>query len=185
MLNYAYSQEEFVCAPPCGPAGRDRRGDIVDIQLLPFTLQAERFALPLAQVRRVLPTLKAIPLPGAPAVVAGVVALRGQLVTVVDLCARLGWAAPPLRRWSPWIWACTERRDLLLPVESVMPVRRAGAADWTPAARLAKVQGNVSGVLRSSDGLYLLYDLDAFLSADEERALERALADHDARDAAE
>lgn len=156
----------------------------MDIQLLPFTLQAERFALPLAQVRRVLPALKATPLPGAPAVVAGVVDLRGQLVTVVDLCARLGWAAPPLRLWSPWIWACTARRDLLLPVETVLPVRSAAAEDWTPAAALANVPGSVSGVLRSSDGLYLLHDLDAFLSAAEERTLERALADHGSHEAA-
>ncbi|WP_024303755.1 chemotaxis protein CheW [Pseudogulbenkiania sp. MAI-1] len=156
----------------------------MEIQLLPFMLQGERFALPLAQVRRVLPALKATPLPGAPPVVAGVVDLRGQLVTVIDLCARLGWPASPARLWAPWIWACTARRDLLLPVDTVLSVRSAVSEDWTPVASLAKVPGSVAGVLRSSDGLYLLHDLDTFLSAAEEQALERGLVEYGSSEAA-
>lgn len=49
----------------------------------------ERCALPLACVEEVVPIARLLPLPEAPAYVAGVLDLRGQLVPILDLVARL------------------------------------------------------------------------------------------------
>lgn len=52
-----------------------------------------RFALPVGPVREVIPARICTRIPGAPACVAGVLNLRGRIVTVVDLAGRLGLPA--------------------------------------------------------------------------------------------
>jgi purine-binding chemotaxis protein CheW len=57
-----------------------------------FELGGERFACELAAVREVVPFGRVTRLPGAPSSVCGLMNLRGTVVTVVDLGARLGGA---------------------------------------------------------------------------------------------
>ena len=54
-----------------------------------------RFGVPIARVREVIPARAYTPLPGSGAHVCGLINLRGRIVTVVDLGARLG--LPPVR----------------------------------------------------------------------------------------
>lgn len=62
-----------------------------------FRLEKDRYALPLAAIREVVvPPERYTRVPRAPAVVSGVMNLRGRVVTVVDLRALLGIAAPAL-----------------------------------------------------------------------------------------
>jgi purine-binding chemotaxis protein CheW len=55
-----------------------------------FRLGAQQYALPIQQVREVLPSIVIEPVPGAESVIRGVMNLRGRIVTVVDLHLRLG-----------------------------------------------------------------------------------------------
>jgi purine-binding chemotaxis protein CheW len=63
--------------------------------MLVFELSNRRFALPVEQVREVLPRAALTPLPGAPIELAGMLRLRGSLLPVVSLDLRLG--LPPAR----------------------------------------------------------------------------------------
>lgn len=56
------------------------------MQFLIFHLGADRYGLPTRDVRRVLPLMELMRLPGAPAFVAGLMNLHGQTVPVLDLC---------------------------------------------------------------------------------------------------
>lgn len=49
-----------------------------------------RFAVPIERIREIIPARPYTPLPGSGAHVAGLINLRGRIVTVVDLGARLG-----------------------------------------------------------------------------------------------
>jgi purine-binding chemotaxis protein CheW len=59
---------------------------------LVFALGGERYACALKGVREVVPFGRVTRLPGAPSYVCGLMNLRGTIVTVVDLGARLGGA---------------------------------------------------------------------------------------------
>lgn len=54
-----------------------------------FTLSGQSFALPIGCVREVNPAASYVEVPGAPGLVLGVAALRGRLITVIDMHGRL------------------------------------------------------------------------------------------------
>lgn len=145
--------------------------------VLPFVLRDQRFALPAGLVKRVLPALAVLPLPAAPAGVAGICEVHGKVVAVMDLRARLGWPPASLNPWAHWIWLRTSRRELLLPVDHSEPVCRIGGA-LQPVSALQGSDTTVMGVLRAPDGLYLLQDVESFLSPVDGQTLDEALAHH-------
>ena len=143
--------------------------------ILPFNFRGWRFALPAKQVIRVVPALAPQPLPQAPNLILGICQLKGMILPVFDLAARLGWPRQPFGIWSHWIWLRSERRDLLLPVDRTEPVHHI-EGELLPITSLQNSQSSVHGVLRAPDGLYLLQDIESFLSPGDELALNDALA---------
>ena len=70
-------------------------GSLVSARLLVFRVGALVCAAEVDQVREILPRLPTTRIPGAPPVVAGLVNVRGTLVTVVEGWRALGLPAPP------------------------------------------------------------------------------------------
>ena len=64
-------------------------------RLLVFVAEEHRYAIAIEAVKEIVPARAATRLPGAPPHVAGLINLRGRLVTVTDLAVQLG---SPLRR---------------------------------------------------------------------------------------
>jgi purine-binding chemotaxis protein CheW len=60
-----------------------------------FEVASQAFALRIDTVREVVPSASIDPVPGAPLHVLGVAALRGRIVSVLDLHGRLQIDAPP------------------------------------------------------------------------------------------
>lgn len=144
--------------------------------ILPFRLAGHRFGLELERVLRVLAAVSVTPLPGAPSTIRGVVNVRGRIVPVADLALRIGWPAEPLGLWQPFIWVATQARELLLPVQSVEPTCFCPVEDWEPANHPRLPTALLSGVVRTSDGLLLIQDLEALLSQEDQDDLDQALA---------
>ena len=63
--------------------------------LVVLELAGQQYALPVRQVREVLPRAALTALPGAPAGVLGVLSLRGVMLPVLDLRQRLGLPSVP------------------------------------------------------------------------------------------
>src|SRR3954470_15689869 len=70
-------------------------GSLVSARLLVFRVGTLTCAAEVDQVREILPRLPTTRIPGAPPVVAGLVNVRGTLVTVVEGWRALGLPAPP------------------------------------------------------------------------------------------
>ena len=68
--------------------------DAAVVRLLVFRVGTLACAAPAEAVREILPRLATARIPGAPSVVAGVINVRGTLVTVVEGWRALGQAAP-------------------------------------------------------------------------------------------
>jgi purine-binding chemotaxis protein CheW len=69
--------------------------DAAVVRLLVFRVGTLVCAAPAEAVREILPRLGVARIPGAPPVVAGMINVRGTLVTVVEGWRALGQAAPP------------------------------------------------------------------------------------------
>lgn len=135
-----------------------------------------RCGIPAADVAELHPVVATVALPGAPAVIDGAIDVRGSVVAVLDLRARLGLVRrPPLVTDHLVICRVGERTvalrvDRALDLVSV-PGGRIDAANHLDGAR------HLSGVAKLDDGLVLIHDLPSFLSAEEAAALQGALED--------
>ncbi|MDR7150082.1 purine-binding chemotaxis protein CheW [Hydrogenophaga palleronii] len=145
-------------------------------QLVVFILDDQRYGLPLASVERATRLVEITPLPEAPAIVLGLINVHSRLVPVVNLRHRfrLPWREPTLS--DEMIVAHTTRRPVALVVDAVIGVitytdqQLVGAADILPGTE------HLQGVVKLDDGLILIQDLEKFLSMDEARALDAAMA---------
>lgn len=67
-------------------AQRAKENDADDfVEVLAFSLAHETYAIELAHIREVLPLKQLTPLPGVPSFVLGVIHLRGEIISVIDL----------------------------------------------------------------------------------------------------
>lgn len=142
---------------------------------LVFRLDQYRFALPLAAVRRVVRSVASTALPQAPAIVRGVIDLRGEVVAVIDLRARLGLPGREAGLDDQLLIARTPRRTVALPVDRSEGVVAWRGDDFAAAGQLAPGTKYLKGILRGAEGLILVHDLDALLSLEEEEAIDAAL----------
>ncbi|WP_309892346.1 chemotaxis protein CheW [Archangium sp.] len=145
-------------------------------EVLLFTLEAQRYALPLEDVRELVRAVRLTPLPRAPAVVEGLLDLRGELLPVLDMRRRFRL---PARRLSPsdhLIVAQAGARRFALRVDRAEGLLALEPGQLDPSPRELPGVGYVAGALKLPDGLVLLHDLRTFLSQAEALELEEALA---------
>lgn len=146
--------------------------------VLVFQLGGGRCALPLAAVLEVVRAVRITPLPTAPAVVEGVIDVRGELVPVLDLRARLGMAPVPARPEQVLILARAGGRTVAVRADAVEWIASLDASRLVEPERVARGIGYLAGVGRTPDGIVLVHDLDAFMRQGEAEALATALARH-------
>jgi len=72
----------------------ERAATVRTITVLVFSLGRETYGLPVEDLSEVLPSTKCTPVPRAPAEIAGVINLRGELRSVIDLRRLLSVPAP-------------------------------------------------------------------------------------------
>jgi purine-binding chemotaxis protein CheW len=108
-------------------------------------------------VREIVSVLDAARLPGAPAHVRGVVNLRGQLLTVVDVGHRLTGAAAATPEGSIVVVMAAER-TLGLVVDDVHDVQEVAIVP-TEREVLARADGLLTGVGRLGDEVVLVIDI--------------------------
>jgi purine-binding chemotaxis protein CheW len=141
---------------------------------LEFVIDEVRYAVPLARVVEVLPRVALTPLPGAPSVVAGVFNHRGSPTVAVDLRARLGHPARAPSLDDHLLVARAQRRPVALVVDRVQGLHTFDTDAVTPAVVASP---HVAGVVVDAGGVLVIEDLDAVLSLDEDRAIDRGLED--------
>lgn len=145
------------------------------MKVLVFHIGADRYALPLAAVARVLPVAALKQVPQAPAYVAGLMDLHGTPVPVIDLSTLAGM--PPAQIWFDTRiilvdYPAAGRVEVLgLQAEHVAGVESVDAA----ALRGAGIDGApfLGQVSAGAAGLLQLVDLDHLIGPEVQRLLFR------------
>ena len=145
------------------------------IQLCLFTLDERRYALTLPCVERVVFVVDITPLPKAPPGVLGVVNVKGDIVPVYDVRHRFRLPQRAINLTDQLMIARTSRQTVALLVDSVDGVIEVAEEDIAAAQGILPEVEYVQGIVKLQDGLVLIHDLEQFLSAEEERTLDKAL----------
>lgn len=147
-----------------------------DSRFVAFRIEGLRLALPLACVVRAVRAVAATPLPAAPAIVDGIINLQGRVVPVVSLRRRLGLAEREIGLADQLLIAHSATRMLAMLVDAVTGVIGCETRDVVPVDSVVGGTRHVTGVVKASDGMLLIHDLDRLLSVEEDRGLDAALA---------
>ncbi len=145
------------------------------MHLLVWSLDSQRYALPIDTVDRVIRAVAPTALPGAPAIVSGVIDVAGRLTPLVDMRGRLGLPPRPVQAADGMVLARTERRPVAFYVDVVEPVIEIEDSAVTAIDTIADGTRHLRGVGKTADGMILIQDLARFLSFEEETELERTL----------
>jgi purine-binding chemotaxis protein CheW len=153
------------------------------MRLLLFSVDSIRGAVRVADVVEVVRAVAVMPLPGSPAVVEGVIDLRGSVVPVFDLRRRFGRAPRDVDPADVFVIVRASDRVAALHADAVSDL--ADVDDRAVADPRAQTAAGdfISGVAMLPDGLALISDIERFLSHSEAVALDDALSDreHDLR----
>jgi purine-binding chemotaxis protein CheW len=139
-----------------------------------FSLDDRMLAFPLDVVVRALFSVEVTPLPSAPEIIAGVISYHGKIVPVADLRVRFGAPRQEIDPAERFILIRTPKRMYAVVGSAVSGVLKPAGAP-TPAEEILPGARYISGVLTGEDRLIFIYDTDAFLSLEEEEALDAAL----------
>lgn len=145
------------------------------MDVLIFEVEGVRYGLRLALVREVVRAVAVTPLPRAPAVVNGIIDVRGETMPVYDLRRRFGAGERPIQADERFVIAGGEKRAAALRVDRVHWTHRVEEGQVQKPSELVPRVEYVAGILKLTDGMVLIHDLDTFLSASESLELEAEL----------
>jgi purine-binding chemotaxis protein CheW len=146
-------------------------------ELLVVTLDGDNFALAVEDVREVLRAAQPTALVNAPAVVEGVLNVRGELVPLLSIRSRLGRRPREMRAADYVVVARASGRVVAFAVDAVVELRRIPASHITEAAAVVAGTSHIEGIATLADGAMVIHDLGALVDADELFVLGRALAE--------
>ncbi|MFZ4563374.1 MAG: chemotaxis protein CheW [Bacteroidales bacterium] len=146
-------------------------------EILCFTIENIRFAICLSCVDRVIRALEVTPVPNAPLVIMGVFDYHGSVVPVINMRHRLKMTDQPVRINDVFILADTSRRKLALVADKADGIVKPTSNELIKATDLDS-GFEAKGVLRRDDGIILIYDIEQFLSAQEELDFQEAIDKH-------
>ncbi|HZY24838.1 MAG TPA: chemotaxis protein CheW [Bacteroidales bacterium] len=144
-------------------------------KILVFTLDELNFALPIDNVLKVIHAVAIRSLPKAPEIITGIINVRGQIIPVADIRKRLKLAEHEIEPDDRLIITDTGKRHIALLVDSVTGIRDLSATQISSAIDTLPFAKHLKGVAKMEDGMALIYNLDQFLSIDEEQLLDEAL----------
>jgi purine-binding chemotaxis protein CheW len=141
-------------------------------RLCTFHLDHRWFGVAVERVQEVMPALPVTPVPLAPCGVAGLVNLRGQIVTVIDLWRRLGFLEGPAPASPAIVLVRNENTIVGLLADGLGEVVEAPeeAFETTPANLPVESQELVPRVCKLPKYLLQVLDLDRVLRSDSREA---------------
>lgn len=146
-----------------------------NLSVLVFPLAGLNIGVPLDAVERVLQAAALSPLPGAPALILGLLVFHGRAIPVGDTRLRFALPQRPLSAADTFILCRAGPRSVALVAEGPPELRAYENDRVVVTARLGRTVAHIPGVVPGPDGCVLIHDLDKFMSLDEHNQLDEAL----------
>ena len=154
-------------------------GDVTgEVQLVVFQLGTEEFGVDIKQVKEIIKVTEITRIPNSPSFVEGVINLRGQITTVMDLRKRLDLEVSEQTENTRIIIVELEKNTVGMIVDSVAEVLRLSRSEIEPTPSISTEVDTeyIMGVGKLSDEdrtrLLILLDLTKVLSQEEVAQIE-------------
>ena len=147
----------------------------MEIPVVVFSINHNRYALHLDKTEKVIPSLEVMHLPNSPDIILGVVNIEGNIIPVVNTRKKFSLPEKEIELGDKLIIAKTTKRLVALPADDVEGV---GFYHEEQIINPKKILPNipaVDGVIGLEDGIIIIHDIDLFLSLEEEEQLLSAL----------
>ena len=141
-----------------------------EAQLVVFKIGEEEFGVEINQVREIVKLVSITRMPKAPVFIEGVVNLRGQIITVIDLAKRLDLPSTGKTEETRIMVVEVGDNTVGMIVDSVSEVLRLSIDDIEATPSLIDTEVHekyLRGVGKSADRLLILLDLNEVLSHEE------------------
>jgi len=139
----------------------DRADNVDSSRYLNFSLCEEQYAIPLLQVKEVIGNLQTTPIPNAPTYFKGLINLRGQVISVLDLRQKLKLPKSETGLETTIIILDLEQSQIGVIVDSVDCVLNFAPEDIEAAGNLDTFSNSqfLEGVAKKDKKLILLLDI--------------------------
>ena len=149
-------------------------------EVLVFEVGGQVYGLPTEDVRELVRAVAITALPSAPAVIEGVVNVRGRVLPVLDIRARFRLPPKALDPADHFIVASAGPRGVILRVDRATHLALIDPSKVQPPETLGPGTSYVAGIAMLEGGMVLIHDLATFLNEAESRSLDAACAEVDA-----
>ena len=139
-----------------------------------FKIDNQSLAIPLLTVERVLMATEVLEVPESPPVIHGIIDFHGLIIPVINLRHRLKLPLFPIRISDIFIIVETSKRKMALVADSANDVIVHVETDLVRAEDVDPGFKS-EGMLRRDDGIVLIYDIEKFLSEQEEAVVQIAI----------
>ncbi len=146
------------------------------MQVISVRVRGETFGLPAKNVVEIIRAVAVNPLPGSPAVISGVINVRGATVVVIDPAVRFGKPEAAVKPDDNFVLVATATRTIAVRVDVAEDLIDIDDEMLTSAKSASSALDRIGGIAAMPDGALVIYDTAAFLTQAEEEAIERALA---------
>lgn len=142
---------------------------VKNIQIVVFAIGKEFYGLPIDAVQEIVRVPEVTTVPDAPSFFEGVINLRGKIVPVVDLRARLRLPRAERTRSTRVLITGNEGRVIGLLVDAVSEVRKlpAGSVKEPPEMIAAVGIEYITGVVKADERLIVFLDIAKILSVED------------------
>lgn len=146
-----------------------------DVRYLSFLIGEEQYAIPLLTVKEVIALPEITPIPFTPPHILGIMNLRGQVISIMDLRLKLGIKS---KNTSETVVVICDIPPLCLGVvvdsiDSVLAPKVEEICD-KPDIMNSRTTEYITGVFKKDDRLILLLNLEKSLSIEEQKAISMA-----------
>ena len=140
-------------------------------QLCTFSVDGLLFGVDVVHVQEVIRSQEMTPVPLAPPVISGLINLRGQIVTALDMRERLGMARRPVEQSPTNVVLRHTEGVLSLLVDEIGDVVEveAGSFETPPDTLSASSRSIIDGVYKLTSQLLLLLNTDRTVRVDLQR----------------
>lgn len=146
------------------------------LELLVFDVGGRTYGLPSHRIVELVRAVAVASLPNGPAIVTGVINLRGRIVPVFDVCVRFGMPSPPVEPTDHFIVALARGRAVAIRTDRAVKLAVIDRAEIADAERIVNGTRYIAGIAKIESGIVFIHDLDAFLSEAEDATLDRAMS---------
>lgn len=141
-------------------------------QIVVFTLDGQRYGIPLDVVERVVRMVEITRLPATPEFIHGVINVQGKILPVLDLRRRFGLPERCVELSDQLIILCCATQSFALMTDTACEVRECTPQMLTEASKIFPDLPFLAGVAKLPDGLILLQSPETLLSPGEIAAIE-------------